>query len=67
MRHARSLILCAALAAGLLRPERRAGQPSTQDGNAVTRWNTVATAAVLVDPGRVRDSRTMAHGPRRDP
>ena len=55
MRPARSLILCAALAACLLRPS-----PAIADGNAVTRWNTVATAAVLVDPGRIRDSRTMA-------
>jgi membrane-associated phospholipid phosphatase len=41
-------------------PAAGGGRPSTLDGNAVTRWNTIATAAVLVDPGRVRDSRAMA-------
>jgi hypothetical protein len=62
MHSAQRLTHCAVLAALLLRPwpAAGAGQPSTPDGNAVTRWNTIATAAVLVDPGRVRDSRTMA-------
>jgi len=66
MHSAQRLTLCVVLAALLLRPSPAvgAGPPSTLGGNAVTRWNTIATAAVLVDPGRVRDSRTMAmvHG-----
>jgi hypothetical protein len=51
----------ALLAALVLTPSlvSAAGPPSSV-GNAVTDWNTIATAAVLVDPGRVRDSRTMA-------
>ncbi|OLD94284.1 MAG: hypothetical protein AUI36_46565 [Cyanobacteria bacterium 13_1_40CM_2_61_4] len=34
--------------------------PKPADGNAVTDWNTIAIAAVLVDPGRIRDSRALA-------
>jgi membrane-associated phospholipid phosphatase len=37
-----------------------AASPKLADGNAVTDWNTIAIAAVLVDPGRIRDSRVLA-------
>jgi len=37
-----------------------AASPPADDGNAVTRWNTIAIATVLVDPGRIRDSRVLA-------
>jgi len=37
-----------------------AANPPVGDGNAVTDWNTVATAAVLVSPGRIFDSRALA-------
>jgi hypothetical protein len=37
-----------------------AAGPQSADGNAVTHWNTIAIAAVLVDPGRIRDSRALA-------
>jgi membrane-associated phospholipid phosphatase len=33
---------------------------SAAQGNAVTAWNSVATAAVLINPGRILDSRAMA-------
>jgi hypothetical protein len=43
-------------------PEQAAAAVCVQptDPNPVTRWNTTAIAAVLVDPGRVRDSRALA-------
>jgi PAP2 superfamily len=50
--------LVAAAAFAVFTPTERAG--AAEAGNAVTHWNTIATAAVLVDPGRIRDSRTMA-------
>src|SRR5262249_3553711 len=37
-----------------------AASPQPTDGNAVTDWNTIAIAAVLVDPGRILDSRVLA-------
>jgi len=33
---------------------------SAAQGNAVTAWNSVATAAVLINPGRILDSRALA-------
>lgn len=42
----------------LLSPPAATGKP--KDGNAVTSWNTVAIATVLVDPGRILDSRALA-------
>jgi len=60
MHTTKRLTLLGVLATLLLGLSPTAGQASAPDGNAVTRWNTIATAAVLVDPGRVRDSRTMA-------
>jgi hypothetical protein len=33
---------------------------SAAQGNAVTAWNSVATTAVLINPGRILDSRAMA-------
>ena len=39
---------------------RAAGSTPGDGGNAVTHWNTIATAAVLVSPGRILDSRALA-------
>jgi hypothetical protein len=56
MRAVRRLaIVAGVLIATLFWPGTGAAQ-----GNAVTVWNTIATAAVLVNPGRILDSRTMA-------
>jgi membrane-associated phospholipid phosphatase len=33
---------------------------SAAQGNAVTTWNSIATTAVLINPGRILDSRAMA-------
>jgi len=44
----------------LAAPPAVAAAPKPADGNAVTDWNTIAIAAVLVDPGRIRDSRALA-------
>jgi membrane-associated phospholipid phosphatase len=57
----RRCTLSALLATLLLSPSLVFAEgPRRSVGNAVTHWNTIATAAILVDPGRIRDSRTMA-------
>jgi membrane-associated phospholipid phosphatase len=35
-------------------------RPSAAQGNAVTAWNSIATTAVLINPGRILDSRALA-------
>jgi hypothetical protein len=41
-------------------PVAAARADSSESGDAVTSWNSIATAAVLINPGRVQDSRAMA-------
>jgi membrane-associated phospholipid phosphatase len=57
MRPVRRLAIVAGVVIAMLlcSPRTAAAQ-----GNAVTAWNTIATAAVLVNPGRILDSRAMA-------
>jgi hypothetical protein len=41
-------------------PAVAAPRPQPTDENSVTQWNTIAITAILVDPGRIRDSRALA-------
>jgi hypothetical protein len=50
-----SAAVCLAIALVFSSPDTGAAQ-----GNAVTAWNSVATAAVLISPGRILDSRALA-------
>lgn len=50
-----SSIVCVLIALVFCSPGTSAAQ-----GNAVTAWNSVATAAVLINPGRILDSRALA-------
>ena len=50
-----AIVVGVLIAVLLCAPRTSAGQ-----GNAVTAWNSVATAAVLINPGRILDSRAMA-------
>ena len=52
----RRLTILSVLSAALLCPHlARAAQ-----GNAVADWNSIATSAVLINPGRILDSRALA-------
>jgi hypothetical protein len=52
----RRLVVQAVLGVALLSPHPADAGPST----AVTDWNSIATSAVLVSPGRILDSRALA-------
>ena len=52
--------LTGAVVLPLSTPTVAAARPQRTDGNSVTDWNTIAIAAILVDPGRIRDSRVLA-------
>lgn len=55
MHRLRRLLVVSFVIVSFVRP-----QPAHAQGNAVTHWNSVATAAVLINPGRILDSRALA-------